>query len=169
MAHRDLGNFYKDLGDYAASLKHYTKSREFCTTSQHVLDMCLSVLEVCPGCYLEARLFINIILQLLIDQRNYSHLTTYVFKADAALDAAKAAAAPPPVAGVTAAGAAQQKKKVAGADREDVQAKLSFATALSHLGQTNYEKAANSFLNVGPPSNLGDWIGKVCYSRSSPT
>ncbi|KAH6877424.1 G protein pathway suppressor 1 [Coprinopsis sp. MPI-PUGE-AT-0042] len=147
MAHRDLGNFYRDLGDYAASLKHYTKSREFCTTSQHVLDMCLSVLE------------------LLIEQRNYSHLTTYVFKADAALDAAKAAAAPPPAAataGVTAAGAAQQKKKAAGGgEREDVQAKLSLATALSHLGQGNYEKAATSLLNVGSPSNLGDWIGKL--------
>jgi COP9 signalosome complex subunit 1 len=101
--------------------------------------------------------------QLLIDQRNYSHLTTYVFKADAALDAAKAAAAPPPApAGVTAAGAAQQKKKAAaGGEREDVQAKLSLATALSHLGQGHYEKAASSFLTVGSPTHLGEWLGKV--------
>ncbi|KAH6902052.1 G protein pathway suppressor 1 [Coprinopsis sp. MPI-PUGE-AT-0042] len=122
MAHGDLGNFYRDLGDYAASLKHCTKSREFCTTSQH----------------------------LLIDQRNYSPLTTYVFKADTALDAAKAAAAPPPA-----------QKAAAVGEREDVQAKLSLPTALSHLDQSHYEKAANSLLNVGSPSNLGDWIGKL--------
>ncbi|KAH6903349.1 26S proteasome subunit RPN7-domain-containing protein [Coprinopsis sp. MPI-PUGE-AT-0042] len=147
MAHGDLGNVYRDLGDYAESLKHCTKSHEFCTASQHVLDVCLSVLE------------------LLIDQRNYSHLTTYVFKADAASDSAKAAAAPPSAAAtasVTAVGAAQQKKKAApDGEREGVQAKLSLATTLSHLGQGIYEKAANSLLNVGSPSNLVDWIGKL--------
>ncbi|KAH6902040.1 26S proteasome subunit RPN7-domain-containing protein [Coprinopsis sp. MPI-PUGE-AT-0042] len=137
MAHRDLGNVYRDLRNYAASLKHRTKSREFCTTSQHVLDMCLSVLE------------------LLINQRNYSHLTAYIFKQPL----------PPPAvatAGVTAAGAAQQKKKAAArGEREGVQANLSLATALSYLGQGNYEKAATSLLNVGSPSNLVDWIGKL--------
>ncbi|TFK28247.1 G protein pathway suppressor 1 [Coprinopsis marcescibilis] len=140
MAHRDLGDFYRQLGDYASSLKHYTKSREFCTTSQHVLDMCLSILE------------------LLIEQRNYSHLTTYVFKADAALDAARATSAANNNGPAGATGT-QQKKKVP--DREDVQAKLDFATALSHLGQGNYEKAAHFLLKVGDLKNLGDWISKL--------
>ena len=70
MAHRDLGAYHRAVGEQAASLKHYTKSREFCTTSQHVLDMCLSVLE------------------LLMEQRSYSHIGTYVFKAEAALESA---------------------------------------------------------------------------------
>ncbi|EAU83783.2 G protein pathway suppressor 1 [Coprinopsis cinerea okayama7 len=139
MAQRDLGDFYRETGDYAASLRHYTKSREFCTTSQHVLDMCLSILE------------------LLIEQRNYSHLTTYVFKADAALDAAKAAAN----ANNTSATAPVQSRKKTSSDREDVQSKLDFATALSHLGQGNYEKAAHHLLKVGSHKNLGDWVGKL--------
>ncbi|KAF9469456.1 G protein pathway suppressor 1 [Collybia nuda] len=146
MAHRDLGDFYRSLGEFSSALKHYTKSREFCTTSQHVLDMCLSVLE------------------LLIEQRNYSHLPTYVFKAEAALDAATAnisssnnasGASSAPVPMVTSG----SKKK--SAERENVQSKLDLATALSHLGQANYEKAAYHLLRIGPSKELGDWVGKI--------
>jgi len=42
-----------------------------------------------------------------------------------------------------------------------VQSKLDFATALSHLGQANYEKAAVAFLRLGSAEQLGDWMGKV--------
>ncbi|KAJ3498717.1 hypothetical protein NLJ89_g10181 [Agrocybe chaxingu] len=141
MAHRDLGDFYRATGDFGTSLKHYTKSREFCTTSQHVLDMCMSILE------------------LLIEQRNYAHLTTYVFKADAALDAATAANnASGPTAPVPTVTTGAKKKSV---ERDNVQAKLDLATALSHLGQGSYEKAAQAFLKVGAPKDLGDWIGKL--------
>ncbi|KAF8899911.1 26S proteasome subunit RPN7-domain-containing protein [Gymnopilus junonius] len=139
MAHRDLGDFYRASGDYGTSLKHYTKSREFCTTSQHVLDMCMSILE------------------LLIEQRNYSHLTTYVFKADAALDAATAASTTAStVTGASASASAGAKKK--STERDNVQAKLDLATALSHLGQGGYEKAAQAFLKIGPAKDLGDWL-----------
>ncbi|KAF9045267.1 G protein pathway suppressor 1 [Panaeolus papilionaceus] len=146
MAHRDLGDFYRATGDFGTSLKHYTKSREFCTTSQHVLDMCMSILE------------------LLIEQRNYSHLTTYVFKADAALDAASAAAANSnaPVQGGTApavTATSNQKKK--SADREVVQAKLDLASALAQFGASNYEKAAHAFLKIGSAKELGDWTIKL--------
>ncbi|KAF8153316.1 26S proteasome subunit RPN7-domain-containing protein [Crassisporium funariophilum] len=149
MAHRELGDFYRAVGDYGTSLKHYTKSREFCTTSQHVLDMCMSILE------------------LLIEQRNYSHLTTYVYKADAALDAAtaavNAASAVPTAVGVAptptvTSGLKTKKKSI---ERDNVQAKLDLATALSHLGQANYEKAASVFLKIGPAKDLGDWVGKL--------
>lgn len=102
----------------------------------------------------------------MIEYRNYAHLNTYVFKADAALDAATAAntsgtvppggSAPVPTAATTS-----KKKSV---ERENVQSKLDLATALSHLSSTNYEKAAISFLKIGPPKDLGDWIGKVnCF------
>ncbi|EEB98310.1 hypothetical protein MPER_02208, partial [Moniliophthora perniciosa FA553] len=73
MGHRDLAEFYRSVGDYPAALKHWTKSREFCTTGQHVLDGCISILE------------------LLIEQRNYAHLPTYIFKAESALEGATAA------------------------------------------------------------------------------
>ncbi|TFK32720.1 26S proteasome subunit RPN7-domain-containing protein [Crucibulum laeve] len=143
MAHRDLGDFYRATGDYTTALKHYTKSREFCTTSQHVLDMCLSVLE------------------LLIEQRNYAHLTTYVFKADAALDAATAATSNIPSGGAAVTGAAGSSGNHKKKERDYVQSKLDLAIALSNLGQGNYEKAAQYFLRLGSTGDLGDWIGKL--------
>ncbi|KAF5335292.1 hypothetical protein D9611_011788 [Ephemerocybe angulata] len=137
------------VGDYAIVLKHYTKSREFCATGAHVLEMCLSVLE------------------LLIEQRNYSHLMTYVFKADAALDAATAAASTAGNGGGNWSGStvptgALPKKKPVSAERDSVQSKLDFATVLSHLRQGTYEKAAQYLLNLGAPRELGEWIDKVC-------
>ena len=42
-----------------------------------------------------------------------------------------------------------------------MQSKLDFATALSHLGQGNYEKAAFAFLRLGSAEGLGDWMGTV--------
>ncbi|KAF5350711.1 hypothetical protein D9756_008566 [Leucocoprinus leucothites] len=155
MAHRDLAEFYRSVGEYQQSLRHHTKSREFCATSQHVLDMCLSVLE------------------LLIEQRNYSHLSTYVFKAEAALDATAAATSsgnsgggtgttPTSTVGPSAAGGGgSNSKKKAPTEKEIVQSRLELASALSHLGQGNYEKAAQSFLRVGAAKELGDWIGKL--------
>ncbi|KAI0795680.1 26S proteasome subunit RPN7-domain-containing protein [Abortiporus biennis] len=147
MAHRDLGDFYRATGDYSTALKHYTKSREFCTTSQHVLDMCLSVLE------------------LLMEQRNYAHITTYVFKADAALEAAAGGAArnapSGPTATAQATAAATAAKEKFAADKEKVQTKLDIATAISHLGQGAYEKAANSFLKAGPVKGLEDWATQI--------
>ncbi|RDB17140.1 COP9 signalosome complex subunit 1, partial [Hypsizygus marmoreus] len=151
MAHRDLGDFYRSIGEYSSALKHLTKSREYCTTSQHVLDMCLSVLE------------------LLLEQRNYNHIPTYVFKADAALDATVNAAniGNGNGTGGGGSGGAQAptvtvgSKKKTSAERQNVQSKLDLATAISHLGQSNYEKAALSFLRLGPPKELGDWIGKI--------
>lgn len=103
--------------------------------------------------------------QLLIEQRNYSHLPTYVFKAEAALDAATAAASSSNNAAGGAASApvpmvtTGAKKK--SAEREHVQSKLDLATALSHLGQSNYEKAAQYLLRIGSAKELGDWVGKV--------
>lgn len=141
MGHRDLGDFYRATGDYTQALKHYTKSREFCSTSQHVLDMCLSVLE------------------LVIEQRNYAHISSYVFKAEGALDTASAAAASNATAGSNNISVAPPPKK--SAERDQVQSKLDFAMALFHLGQANYEKAAHLFLKIGPPDSLGDWIGKL--------
>ncbi|KAK7042489.1 PCI domain-containing protein [Favolaschia claudopus] len=146
MGHRDLGSFYRSVSEYATALKHYAKSREFCTTSQHVLEMCLSVLE------------------LLIEQRNFSHLPTYVFKADAALDAASAAAANAKEADGTAPAPAPtllNKRKAVSEDRERVQSKLDFATALSSLANGSYQKAAYTFLKLGPAKDFGDWMGKL--------
>ena len=48
-------------------------------------------------------------------------------------------------------------------ERDNVQSKLDFATALSYLASASYEKAAVAFLKIGPPKDLGDWIGKVSF------
>jgi hypothetical protein len=85
--------------------------------------------------------------QLLIEQRNYPHIGTYVFKAEAALEAAGSKN--------------DQGSKSSIANREGVQTRLEFATALAHLGQSNYDKAAYGFLKLGPAKLLGDWVGKV--------
>jgi len=119
MAHRDLGEYHLSVGDYNSALKSYAKSREFCTVGQHIIDMCLSVL------------------QLLIEQRNYGHIATYVFKAEAALEASTIS------------------------NKENIQIKVEFATALGHLGQSNYDRAAYGFLKLGPAKNLGDWLGNL--------
>lgn len=46
-------------------------------------------------------------------------------------------------------------------DRERVQSKLDFATALANLASGNYQKAAYTFLKLGPAKDFGDWMGKV--------
>ncbi|PAV18220.1 G pathway suppressor 1 [Pyrrhoderma noxium] len=140
MAHRDLGNFYKAAGDEGLALKHYSRSREFCSSSQHVLEMCLSILE------------------LVIEQRNYGHITTYVFKAEAALDSIRTSDPSSP------GGQSEKlvhKKARPSAERERVQSKLDVANALAYLGAGQYEKAATTFLKLGHPKNLEDWIGKT--------
>ncbi|KAI6143789.1 26S proteasome subunit RPN7-domain-containing protein [Pisolithus tinctorius] len=175
MAHRDLGDFFRSTGEFGLALKHYTKSREFCSTSQHILDMCMSVLE------------------LAIEQRNYTHIPSYVYKAEGALESltigsAVASAVAPSSAstsqvpqGFTAAGASttsgggisassmagsagglsQSSQSRKSTDRDHIQTKLEFVLALSHLGTGAYDKAATAFLKLGPPEQLGDWIGKL--------
>ncbi|KAF9078640.1 G protein pathway suppressor 1 [Rhodocollybia butyracea] len=148
MGHRDLAEFFRSVGDYPSALKHWTKSREFCTTSQHVLDGCLSTIE------------------LLIEQRNYAHLPNYVFKAEAALEAvASSAASAAKAESTTAAGLSRKTTSAMTPDREIMQSKLDFATALAQLAQSNYERAAYHFLRLssgtGSGGGLGDWFGKL--------
>lgn len=53
--------------------------------------------------------------------------------------------------------AAQAKKTP---ERERVQTKLDFCTALANLGLGNFEKAANGLLRLSN-KGLDDWFGKV--------
>lgn len=96
----------------------------------------------------------------MIEQRNYTHISSYIYKADGALESTAAATAGSAEGGATAASAQPPSKKPS-PEREQVQSKLDFAMALSYLGQGNYEKAASLFLRLGPPEQLGDWVGKV--------
>lgn len=112
------------------------KSREFCTTANHVIEMCISVLEI------------------LLEQQNYAHLSTYIYKAETALDASQGAAG---------AGGASGRKASTSApnpDRSRVQTQLEFAGAMAEMGAGRYDKAAYAFLKM--KRDLGDWAGKVC-------
>ncbi|KAG1872347.1 hypothetical protein DFJ58DRAFT_741770 [Suillus subalutaceus] len=92
---------------------------------------------------------------LVIEQRNYSHISSYVFKAEGALDTASAAAASNAASCSNNISAAPPPKK--SAERDQVQSKLDFAMALFQLGQADYKKAPRLFLKIGPP----DWTGKL--------
>ncbi|THH02120.1 hypothetical protein EW145_g6799 [Phellinidium pouzarii] len=81
--------------------------------------------------------------------------------ADAALDVAATAANTNALGSGGPAPAAHTHKKAPSAERERVQTKLDVAIGLACLGQTSYEKAAVTFLKLGPPKGLEDWNGKI--------
>ncbi|PVF98382.1 hypothetical protein CPB86DRAFT_774856 [Serendipita vermifera] len=126
MGHNDLGHFHRKVGDHATALRHYTKSREFCTTNPHVVEMCLNILE------------------LLLEEHNFAHISTYVFKAESTLESSASA---------------DKKKGQPNPEKDKIQAKLNLAIALSQIGQGYYENAAWAFMKVG--KNLEGWDRKV--------
>ncbi|KAI0267346.1 26S proteasome subunit RPN7-domain-containing protein [Gloeopeniophorella convolvens] len=138
MGHRDLGAFYRATGDYDSALRHHTKSREFCTTSQNMLDMCLSVLE------------------LLLEQRNFAHVPTYVFKAESALDAIVSSGPSTTYGTGLNAGGPKRTEQHA-----QVEAKLALCTALAHLAAGQYAKAAQAFLQPMSAAALAPWTGAL--------
>ncbi|KAK0447207.1 26S proteasome subunit RPN7-domain-containing protein [Armillaria borealis] len=88
------------------------------------------------------------------------HVLDMCLSAEAALDAATAAAsasankdAPTPMVSTGA--------KKSSPERDRVQSKLDLATALSYLGQDNYEKASYNLLRLGSTKDLGEWIGRL--------
>lgn len=100
--------------------------------------------------------------QLLIESRNFGLITSYVYKAEPALDATTNILRNSNQ-GPTATSAPPGKEKIA-AEREKVQSKLDLATALSHMAQGTYDKAASFFLKIGSIKSLGNWIGTVSVS-----
>lgn len=92
------------------------------------------------------------LIQLLIEQRNYVHIATYVFKAEAALESYGSKS--------------DQNSKSSIPNKDSIQIKLEFSTALGYFGQNNYDKAAYGFLKLGHPKNFGDWLGTVSASMT---
>lgn len=139
MAYRDLSIFFRATGSFEGSLRHLTKSREYCSSTQEMLEMCLSVLE------------------LLLEQRSFSHIPTYVFKAESALDSIGSSGHSSSSLGYgsSAAGAGSGGKKI---DlHQAVEAKLALCTALSHLANGNYTKATHDFLQPMSAAALAPW------------
>jgi COP9 signalosome complex subunit 1 len=109
-------------------------------------------------------------MKLFIEQRTYAQIPTYVFKAETALEAVANSKLKEDKDSQHSARQTSSSRQVSG-ERDKVQSKLEFATALAHLGQANYEKAAFAFVNLGSADKLGDWVGKVrltlsCSARS---
>ncbi|VDB96657.1 unnamed protein product [Peniophora sp. CBMAI 1063] len=129
LAHRDLAAHYASTGQPELALRHYTKSREFAGSAQHTLEMCLAVLA------------------LLIEGRSFAHVSTYVFKAESALDA--------PAPGASAGGSKRDK---------NADAKLSLATGLALLNSRAYAKAAQKLLTPGINTiTLAPWTGTIIH------
>ena len=101
--------------------------------------------------------------QLLIEQRNYAHIPTYIFKAENALDGLSSSAAAPnasssATATATAPAASQSAKKDPYAP---TYAKLALCTALSLLSQGAYAKAGAKLLSLPASGAGGAWIGTI--------
>ncbi|CAJ0916573.1 5705_t:CDS:10 [Entrophospora sp. SA101] len=101
MGHNDLGDHHYRCGNLKNALKSYSRTRDYCTTAKHVIDMCLNVIKVS------------------IELDNFSHVHSYVIKAESTPDIQPA-----------------------------VQAKLKVAAALANLDNCKYKHAARSFLET---------------------
>jgi COP9 signalosome complex subunit 1 len=88
-----------------------------------------------------------------MEQRTFSHVPTYVFKAESALD------------GVISSGHSSTSLGVSGSKKVDqhqiVEAKLALCTALAHLSNGNYSKATQDFLHPMSAAALAPWAGNI--------
>lgn len=94
-----------------------------------------------------------------MEQRNYAHIPTYVYKGEAALDAITGSRVAAANSGSGNAKPAAKEKAVA--DRDRIHTKLDAALAMAFLGQSQYEKAAQAFLKVSSIAGLGGWVSVV--------
>lgn len=95
--HDDLGDHYLDCGDLSNALKCYSRARDYCTSAKHVINMCLNVIKVGPGvggvggaagqrCWWARRgcprLSPSPARQVSVYLQNWSHVLSYVSKAE---------------------------------------------------------------------------------------
>ena len=95
--------------------------------------------------------------QLLLEQRSFSHLSTYVFKAESALDGIGTSVHSSTTLGVGSSGAGAKKIDL----HQAVESKLALCTALSHLANGNYTKATHDFLQPMSAALLAPWTGTI--------
>jgi len=68
MGYNDFGDFYYAHGQLGEAFKSYVRTRDYCTTSKHIIHMCMSAILVS------------------IEMGQFPHVTSYVSKAEQALD-----------------------------------------------------------------------------------
>lgn len=110
--HDDLGDHYLDCGDLSNALKCYSRARDYCTSAKHVINMCLNVIKVslltsspffyvlidplmlifffilninyvCEPVFTRGHShFMTVSLQVSVYLQNWSHVLSYVSKAE---------------------------------------------------------------------------------------
>jgi COP9 signalosome complex subunit 1 len=97
-----------------------------------------------------------------LEQRSFSHIPTYVFKAESALDsiATPGHSSSSLGYGSSAAGAGGSGSKKIDL-HQAVEAKLALCNALSHLMNGNYAKATQDFLQPMSAAALAPWNGTI--------
>ncbi|EDR00055.1 uncharacterized protein LACBIDRAFT_144193, partial [Laccaria bicolor S238N-H82] len=127
---------HRDLGDFYRSTGDYATSLKHYTKSREFCTTSQHVLDMCLS-ILEVRSGLSLLcIQIVL--HTYSHeRARSSFKHLCVQN------------GIT-----QHK-------RDTYQSKLDLASALSYLGQANYEKAAQCFLKLSAAKDLGDWAGKL--------
>ncbi|KAI9204230.1 putative cop9 signalosome complex subunit [Polychytrium aggregatum] len=103
MGYSDLGSHLYECGDLVGALRNYNKTRDYCTTAKHIIEMCMNVIKVC------------------IELGSYSHIPSYIAKAEAVPDIPEKTAA----AGL-----------------------FKCASGLVSLDLGNFKRAAKSFLEI---------------------
>ncbi|XP_057310439.1 COP9 signalosome complex subunit 1-like [Hydractinia symbiolongicarpus] len=116
--HDDLGDHYLDMGDFSNALKCYSRARDYCICAQHIVNMCMNVINVS------------------IYMQNWSHVQTYVHKAEAVPDLFES---------TSSASSSNEKNKNINAG---ILARLKCAAGLSELSEKQYKAAAKLFLQV---------------------
>lgn len=105
--HDDLGDHYLYCGELSNALKCYSRARDYCTSGKHVVNMCLNVIKV--SVYLQ----------------NWSHVLSYVSKAESTPDFAE----------------------TNGKDaNQEIVTRLRCAAGLAELATKKYKAAAKHFL-----------------------
>ncbi|XP_052862079.1 COP9 signalosome complex subunit 1b [Anopheles cruzii] len=108
--HDDLGDHYLNCGDLSNALKCYSRARDYCTSGKHVVNMCLNVIKV------------SIYLQ------NWSHVLSYVSKAEGTTEVAETSKDKDP--------------------NQVVITRLKCAAGLAELATRKYKSAAKHFLQA---------------------
>lgn len=110
--HDDLGDHYLDCGDLSNALKCYSRARDYCTSAKHVINMCLNVIKVGPawGGWAALRAAGQCppepgggapaeptppACQVSVYLQNWSHVLSYVSKAESTPEIAEVTAASP--------------------------------------------------------------------------
>lgn len=132
--HDDCANHFVDMGDLINALRCFSRTRDYCVSAQHIVQMCVNVIT-CS-----------------IYMRNWTHVTTYVNKAENVHDIFDHA---PNIFGTnTNRGEKKTDSKVETftdkqkKENNEAIARVKCASGLVELNSKRYKEAAKTFLQI---------------------